>query len=250
MVGYITDFAVRPVRAEYAVGQYVVFSGRLLYGYGWKVPGHRLVSIMSNGALAGQGYTDSESKFNIPVLLPFSPGTFVYRAYVQGCEWFWHAWWPCHIEDQLTDPIEVVTSTTAPPQAPSLPPLTGITAVQSYNNYDMAPGSEHFMGCFLGELREDGFYVPVIEYEGVQFAYGSIVGFQAGETGVATLDVPTYTLDVPGLWDSLAWVGSFWGTLNVLLMDDRVIGIKTEDLGRLIFYDTATFKEVLEIVGG
>lgn len=105
------------------------------------------------------------------------------------------------------------------------------------------------MGCFLGELREDGFYVPVIEYEGAQFLYSSIAGFQAcAKESSATVDVPTYTLDVLGLWDTLAWVGTFWGTLRVLMADDRVIGISVEDIGRLIYYDQAAFKGVLEIV--
>ena len=254
----ITDFRVRPVRPKYAKGQDVVFSGTLKYGFLFKqirVPGLRRISIISDEVEAGVGYTkdgpeDPErGNFLIAVRLPFSTGIYIYRALFEGCNWIFHAWWPVHLDTCLSDFITLEVAEDVPPPPPAVPPWTGITAKQAYHNYLLE--GEHFMGCFLGELREDKFYPIVYTVEGIpgKFCYGTLAGFQACPKGsAATVDVPTFSLPCPGSWDSFAWVGGLKERIRVLFYEDRIVGIDGDDLPKFVWYDVAAFKDVVEII--
>lgn len=262
---HFSDFRVRPVRAKYSEHQSVVVSGRLEYAFLWKhhfgVPDIRRISIRGDGYEVGVGYTPnvtqrdpSSGKFMVAVTLPGLPpgveeGIYLLRAYHEGCGWFLHAWWPMHVDERLSDPIELVVSRGAPPAPPSVIPWTGITPRQTYHNYILDPGGEYFLGCFFGELKEDKFHVIGLEHEGVWYYYGSLARFRAcAKEGEATVDVPTYAVDIPGSWDAFTWVGTFRETVRTLEADGRVVGIHEDDIPRLVFYDVGAFKEVIGIV--
>jgi len=115
---HIEGARILPVKTTYSPGEDVVFEGKLvIHGWpDWFPGGDQPIELYSGGVIVETGKTGPDGVFRIPIKLPFTPGTYAYRAYYPGSG-FPAGWDPCS-----SDTITVVVAGAPPSQPPESQP--------------------------------------------------------------------------------------------------------------------------------
>lgn len=104
----IVGFRVEPSKASYSPGENVQFSGKLEWNdwpFGWRDAPGAEIHLLGNGSVLDTTETSSTGTFLFNIRLPFTAGTYMYRAYYPGSV-FW--------QEDYTLPITVTIEGNGP----------------------------------------------------------------------------------------------------------------------------------------